>query len=403
MSESSEAVSSAAPDSPPNARAARLAKFRREQLIVDYLNRGVSVAEIAARLNVGEKRMRENIREILARRMPAPPEEFVAIQVSRLNEALLVAYGAMASADLKAVDRVVRIVRELDRYHGFLAAKRRLPLASRSQALVEATATFGAALVCRPEFAPKSVETIEFAPGITGLPKAASPLGSLSLNRYGEERSDEAIHAAAAPCIDGLRRSACRDAVGPAAPDEDPAFAPGKRRENPPQGLEIIESALGFAATGAASDDGDAGREQACAIARAEPRPDGRAPDAPPDDRLEPSGSDVLASNPEALTRADAAIPGSAERAEAAESAAGLRPGRRDGGERPWTPSVPLSREKRPENLPQGLETIESAPEARGPAETPAPGRASVSPVSPSPSGFRRVNVQMLLNGVAVC
>jgi len=54
--------------------------------------------------------------------MPAPPEDFVALQVSRLNEALLVAYGAMSAENLRAVALVVRIVRELDRYHGFLAA-----------------------------------------------------------------------------------------------------------------------------------------------------------------------------------------------------------------------------------------------------------------------------------------
>ena len=81
---------------PTQARAARLKKFAREQLIVDYLNRGVSVAEIAARIGVGEKRMRAVIRDIFARRMPHPPGEFVAIQVSRLNEALLVAFSAMS-------------------------------------------------------------------------------------------------------------------------------------------------------------------------------------------------------------------------------------------------------------------------------------------------------------------
>src|SRR5208337_1499364 len=98
-------------------RAARLAKARRESRIFDLLNRGVSVAEIAARENVTEKRMRALISEILARRMPEPPAEFVALQLSRLNEALLVAYGAMSGANLRAVDRVVKIVRELDRYH----------------------------------------------------------------------------------------------------------------------------------------------------------------------------------------------------------------------------------------------------------------------------------------------
>ena len=113
-------------------RAARLAKAQRERRIVDLLNRGVTVAEIAAREEVTEKRMRALVSEILARRMPEPPAEFLALQVSRLNEALLVAYSAMSGANLRAVDRVVKIVRELDRYHGFFAAGRRvLPDAPR--------------------------------------------------------------------------------------------------------------------------------------------------------------------------------------------------------------------------------------------------------------------------------
>jgi hypothetical protein len=70
--------------------------------------------------------MRNRVQEILAKRMPQPPAEFLALQVSRLNEALLVSYGAMhdseSGANFEAVDRVVRIVRELDRYHGFAPA-----------------------------------------------------------------------------------------------------------------------------------------------------------------------------------------------------------------------------------------------------------------------------------------
>ena len=50
--------------------------------------------------------------------MPAAPALFVATQVSRLHEALLVSYSAMSGDNLQAVDRVVKIVRELDRYHG---------------------------------------------------------------------------------------------------------------------------------------------------------------------------------------------------------------------------------------------------------------------------------------------
>ena len=35
----------------------------------------------------------------------------------------MVAYGSMASGNLTAVDRVVRIVREMDRYHGFFPGR----------------------------------------------------------------------------------------------------------------------------------------------------------------------------------------------------------------------------------------------------------------------------------------
>ena len=105
-------------------RAARLRKAGREAGIVDLLNGGASIPELAAREGLTEHSMRSLVRKILSKRMPAPPAEFVAIQVSRLHEALLVSYSAMSGANLKAVDRVVRIVRELDRYHGFAPSTR---------------------------------------------------------------------------------------------------------------------------------------------------------------------------------------------------------------------------------------------------------------------------------------
>ena len=90
--------------------------------IVRFLNSGLSIAEIATRERVTDRGMRKYVRGLLARRAPEPPAEFMALQVSRLNEALFVSYNAMSGANLEAVDRVVKIVRELDRYHGFTAA-----------------------------------------------------------------------------------------------------------------------------------------------------------------------------------------------------------------------------------------------------------------------------------------
>ena len=109
-------------------RATRREKVRREERIVGLLNRGASVPEIAASEGLTLKAMRKVVREILSARMPQPPAEFLALQVSRLNEALLVSFTALhdpkEGTNFEAVDRVVKIVRELDRYHGFAAVPR---------------------------------------------------------------------------------------------------------------------------------------------------------------------------------------------------------------------------------------------------------------------------------------
>ncbi len=146
-----------------DARAARLEAFKGEQVIVDYLNRGVSIGEIAARLGFSEARMDAVVRDILGRRMPAP-EVFAAIQASRLNEALLVAVSAMTDMNLRAVDRVIRIVRDLDRYHGFVAAGRRLPEPSRLAAPTDDAMTCGDALVGRLGPTAQEREAISCAP-----------------------------------------------------------------------------------------------------------------------------------------------------------------------------------------------------------------------------------------------
>ena len=104
-------------------RAARVEKTGRESRIISLLNRGVSVAEIATQEGLSLSRMRRLVQAILAKRLPQPPAEFLALQVSRLNEALLLSYSSMYNSatgtNFDAVDRVVKIVRELDRYHGF--------------------------------------------------------------------------------------------------------------------------------------------------------------------------------------------------------------------------------------------------------------------------------------------
>jgi hypothetical protein len=91
------------------------------------------------------------------------------------REALLVSYCAMSDSNLQAVDRAVRIVRELDRYHGFVAAERRLG-ADDSSLETPAPArlpTLEALLTVRLEISPQRLENIASVPGI-GMASATS-------------------------------------------------------------------------------------------------------------------------------------------------------------------------------------------------------------------------------------
>ncbi len=109
MSGSVSATPAAASRSRPAAapKAARRNKAARE---IRLSQSGVSIADVAAL--EGEKRMRARLQESFACRRSDPPAEILA---------LLACDGAMAKANLEAIDRVGEIARGLDRTHGFAA------------------------------------------------------------------------------------------------------------------------------------------------------------------------------------------------------------------------------------------------------------------------------------------
>jgi hypothetical protein len=434
-----ETAPSIAPSLPTtDARAARLAKFRREQLIVDYLNRGVSIAEIAARVGLSEKRMRAVIKEILAHRCPHPPEEFLAIQVSRLNEALLVAASAMSGANLKAVDRVVKIVSELDRYHGFAAFVGRRRPEPRLDAPAEGATTYGAALVCQARFAPGDDEEIEFERNTQfplaphqrgegwgeGLGRLATVGARPQIPPQAFERVDSAPGLATSPETSDLaaQSSLLRDATHCVAPRYEggevqsaAAAADDNRPQNPAQGLEKVESAPGIATSPPAED----------ALAPAHNRPEipaqdlekvgsapgiATSPEATPPDLVlswPPAGPTRCArkSSPPLGDGNFRVSPSkdAPESAKVASSSSWLRDAppfivpQHEGGEVPVAASPG---DTRPENPAQGLEKVESVPGHSWLAQAAsASERAIVSPV-PNPGGFRFRPVRMTLNRV---
>ena len=92
---------------------------KRDLRLIEKLAAGATIEEIAANEGISVKWARERKATLLASRVIDTPHEFIKLQIRRLSEAMLVSYSAMSLGDLKAVDKVIKVARELDRYHGF--------------------------------------------------------------------------------------------------------------------------------------------------------------------------------------------------------------------------------------------------------------------------------------------
>jgi hypothetical protein len=100
-------------------RATKRELAQRDLRLIEKLAAGTTIEEIAASEGISVKWARERKAAVLASRVLDTPHEFIKLQIRRLSEAMLVSYSAMSLGDLKAVDKVIKVVRELDRYHGF--------------------------------------------------------------------------------------------------------------------------------------------------------------------------------------------------------------------------------------------------------------------------------------------
>ena len=97
----------------------------RDLRFIEKLAAGATIEEIAASEGISIKWARERKAALLASRVIDTPHEFIKLQIRRLSEAMLVSYSAMSLGDLNAVDKVIKVVRELDRYHGFAPTEAR--------------------------------------------------------------------------------------------------------------------------------------------------------------------------------------------------------------------------------------------------------------------------------------
>jgi hypothetical protein len=109
-----------APDAEPARRVASRRKAADQRLrILERLTSGLSVAHIARVEKLTVRREQQIIAAMLESREIDPPAGFVQLQVHRLSAAMIVSHTMMMEGDLQAVDRMIRLTRELDGYHGF--------------------------------------------------------------------------------------------------------------------------------------------------------------------------------------------------------------------------------------------------------------------------------------------
>jgi hypothetical protein len=99
-------------------------KSTRAQRILASLIAGAGMDEIGVAERLTRKRTENVLRQELRSRWVAPAEDFARLQIARLEQMLLTLLGRLQNGDLKAIDRALRIVDRLDRYHGFTKAMR---------------------------------------------------------------------------------------------------------------------------------------------------------------------------------------------------------------------------------------------------------------------------------------
>jgi hypothetical protein len=108
---------------PPNR--SKRARVTRAQRVLASLIAGAGVDEIASTERLTPKRTESILRQELRNRWVAPAEDFARLQIARLEQMILKLLERLQSGgDLKAIDRALKIVDRLDRYHGFTKASR---------------------------------------------------------------------------------------------------------------------------------------------------------------------------------------------------------------------------------------------------------------------------------------
>ena len=104
----------------------REALIKRREAYFDLLVSGYSIEQIASHTKRSPSAVRRAVGQALAKRRLDAPENYARLQVARLTKALRCADVSLELGDLKAIAPFVKVVRELNLYHGVNVAPARL-------------------------------------------------------------------------------------------------------------------------------------------------------------------------------------------------------------------------------------------------------------------------------------
>jgi DNA-binding CsgD family transcriptional regulator len=110
----------------PSARAAQREEARQQRVLAariredlfDLVVSGHSHEQVARAMKVSVATVRREVDRVIAARRLDAPEKYVHLQVARLNKALELVVGVVEADDIKAVEPLMKLVAQLDRYHG---------------------------------------------------------------------------------------------------------------------------------------------------------------------------------------------------------------------------------------------------------------------------------------------
>ena len=95
----------------------RMTAARRRNNFVELFVSGFSYAAIAEQVGMTANAVRHIVNKEIAERRLDAPEQHVHLQVERLNMGIRTIQARLSQNDLGAVDRLLKVIAQLDRYH----------------------------------------------------------------------------------------------------------------------------------------------------------------------------------------------------------------------------------------------------------------------------------------------